>query len=237
MRENMNQYFEEINKLNIAYGSSIKIHASLEIDYIPGITSPANELFAKYPLDYKIGSIHFVDAFHGGYPWGIDGPAELFAEGIKKIWNGDAKKAVQRYYQLLREMISFAKPHIIGHFDKIRMHNEGNLYFSEEDNWYQTEVLQTLEIMRDTGCLVEVNTRGMYRGNKNEPYPSLWILKEMAKMNIPVVLNSDAHKPQEITGHFAKTAVMLKECGYKKLHNLIAGSWQGVSFNETGILI
>jgi histidinol-phosphatase (PHP family) len=235
-REKMDQYFEEIKKLKIAYNSSIKIHPSLEIDYIPGIASPASELFTNYPLDYKIGSIHFVDAFDDGYPWGIDGSAKLFAEGIEKIWNKDAKKAVQKYYQLLREMISLAKPDIIGHFDKIRMHNEENLYFSEEDSWYRREVFESLELLGDSKCMVEVNTRGMYRGNKKEPYPSLWILKEMAKMNIPIVLNSDAHKPDEITGHFPKASVMLIECGYTKLHNLINGFWEPISFNSNGLI-
>jgi len=235
--ENMQQYFLEINRLKDAYSSTIKIHASLEIDYIPGITGPADPLFTKYPLDYKIGSVHFVGCFEDGYPWGIDGSEALFEEGMQKIWRGDARKAVQTYFQILSEMISTAKPDIIAHFDKIRMHNEGNLYFSEEDNWYRLEVLDSLELIRSSKCLLEVNTRGMYRGNKKEPYPSLWILKEAAKMKIPIVMNSDAHKPHESTGHFTETSALLIECGYRKLHNLISGSWEPISFNSNGIFL
>jgi histidinol-phosphatase (PHP family) len=236
-KENLEKYFAEINLLKEASNLYINILASLEIDYIPGLINPADEFFGKYPLDYKIGSVHFVDAFDDGIPWGIDGPPELFRAGFEKIWKGDSKKAVQRYYHLLREMIEVGQPDIIGHIDKIRMHNEGNQYFSEEEKWYRQEVIQSLEVIRGTRCLLEVNTRGMYRGNKKEPYPSLWVIREAAKMKLPIVLNSDAHKPHEITSSFADTSAMLKECGYDAMHNLIDGKWLPLPFNEYGFIL
>jgi histidinol-phosphatase (PHP family) len=230
-------YFEAINKLKKAYGSSINILMGLEVDYVPGLVSPSDTLFRNSQLDYIIGSIHFVDSFQDGTPWGIDGPLELFRQGLENIWKGDIKKAVRLYYKLLRDMITYSKPDIIGHFDKIRMHNEGNKYFSEAEKWYREEVFQSLEVMRAADCLVEVNTRGIYRGYTKEPYPSLWILKQAEKMGVPIVLNSDAHKPNEIIGMFPETAMMLAEVGFKQLHNRINGSWQPVPFNENGIII
>jgi histidinol-phosphatase (PHP family) len=236
-KENTDLYFEEISKLKKENVSILKIFASLEIDYIPGMISPADKFLDRYPLDYRIGSIHFVEAFENGYPWGIDGTAELFAEGILKIWKNDAKRAVQKYFRLLREMIAMAKPDIIGHFDKIRMHNEENRYFSEEADWYRMEIMESLELMRNTNCLAEVNTRGMYRGNKKEPYPSFWILKEMEKLGIPIVLNSDAHKPNEITGYFKEVSLLLKDCGYTELHFFNEGKWEPKPFNENGLIL
>jgi histidinol-phosphatase (PHP family) len=233
-REKLENYFEEIAELKETHSLSINILTSLEIDYVPGLVSPMDELFTNSLLDYRIGSIHFVDSFPDGTPWGIDGPAEIFEQGMRQIWNGNGKSAVHRYYRLLREMMSLSKPDIIAHFDKIRMQNEGYQYFSEEENWYRQEVLQSLEVMHDAGSIMEVNTRGMYRGNKKEPYPSLWILKEAFKMEIPVVLSSDAHRPAEIIALFAETSNMLKEAGYVELYNLINGVWQPLPFNERG---
>jgi histidinol-phosphatase (PHP family) len=236
-KENLERYFAEIGKLKEVYGSSIQILMGLEVDYVPGLVSPSDTLFRNSPLDYIIGSIHFVHSFRDGTPWGIDGSAELFRQGLEHIWNWDSKKAVMQYYKLLKEMVIHSNPKIIGHFDKIRMHNEGNRYFSEEEKWYKEEVFQALEVMHAAGCLMEVNTRGIYRGYTKEPYPSLWILKEAGKMGIPIVLNSDAHKPQESMAMFPETSVMLKEVGIKELYNWIKGKWQPTRFNESGIII
>jgi len=235
--ENLQSYFTELGKLKQAYGSSIRILIGLEVDYVPALVSPSDSIFRNRSLDYIIGSIHFVNCFNDGTPWGIDNSAEIFRQGMEYIWNWDSKKAVMQYYNLIREMIILSKPKIIGHFDKIRMHNEGNKYFSEEAKWYKDEVFKTLEVMHDEGCFIEVNTRGMYLGYTSQPYPSLWILKEAGRMGIPIVLNSDAHKPQEITGMFSETSVMLDKVGIKELYNWIEEQWQPTKFNENGIVI
>jgi histidinol-phosphatase (PHP family) len=236
-REKLDSYFGEIKKLKEKYAPLIKVLIGLEVDYIPGMVSPSDQLFRNSPLDYVIGSVHFVDFFPDGTPWGIDMSADVFKKGLEQIWKADIKKAVRLYYKLVRELINHSNPDIIGHFDKIRMFNEGSLYFSEDEKWYREEIYKSMEVIRAAGCLMEVNTRGIYRGYTKEPYPSLWILKEAAKMGIPIILSSDAHKPHEITGKFSETSVILKEAGYNELYNWIDDSWQPVPYNENGITL
>ena len=63
------------------------------------------------------------------------------------------------------------------------------------------------------------------------------ILSEAKKMGIPIVLNSDAHKPEEITARFHETAILLAKAGFKQLSNWMDNSWQSVPFDENGIII
>ena len=59
------------------------------------------------------------------------------------------------------------------------------------------------------GCIVEVNTRGLYSGKCLDLYPSQWILERMHALDIPITLNSDSHRGEEITAGYAFAARML----------------------------
>lgn len=187
-------------------------------------------------LDYTIGSVHFVGFFANGLPWDIDGTSDGFANGLDSIWKNDARKAVEMYFGLLREMVLETGPSVIGHMDKIRMHNAQNRYFPEEAPWYRKQVTDTLEAFCSTGAIMEVNTRGIYRGRFSEPYPAYWILELAGEMKIPLVLSSDAHKPHEITGKFAETAEMLLSLGITELCNYEQHTWVPRRFNTQGFL-
>ena len=172
-RERLEDYYKEIKLLKGKYYSIINVLIGLEVDFVPGLVSPDDDIFKNGGLDYIIGSVHFVETFQDGTPWGIDSSAEVFEDGLKRIWKGDIQKATRRYYELVRDMVIRSNTAIIGHFDKIRMHNEGNKYYSENARWYKDEVFKTIEVIRTAKCHMEVNTRGMYKGYTIEPYPSL----------------------------------------------------------------
>ena len=52
--------FKEIDRLRSMYRGKIDLFASMEIDYLDESWGPANPYFDTLPLDYRIGSIHFV---------------------------------------------------------------------------------------------------------------------------------------------------------------------------------
>jgi len=43
---------------------------------------------------------------------------------------------------------------VVGHMDKIKMHNSAKPYFSEEDPWYRAQVEETLDLVARTGCIL-----------------------------------------------------------------------------------
>lgn len=229
-------YLSKIEKLKNNYYDKIQIYNGLEIDYIPGISGRDKHLNKDLVLDYFIGSIHFVEQFNDGMPWGIDHNFEIFQHGLKEIFKNDIKAAVVRYYELTREMLITDQPDIVGHVDKIKMFNKEGKYFKESEKWYKDQVLKTLKIIKESGVIVEVNTRGFYHYNQTELYPSEWILELIKEWQIPLMINSDCHRPEEITGGIAHAANRLQKLGTNKIWSLIDGLWKPFGFNEAGLV-
>jgi histidinol-phosphatase (PHP family) len=120
--------------------------------------------------------------------------------------------------------------------DKIKMHNRGDRFFMEEEPWYREQIDLTLDAVAEAGCIVEVNTRGLYQNKTDTTYPSPWILQEILRKNIPVILSSDAHHPDDLVNHFPETARDLVNIGFKKIRILLNGKWTDVAFGEQGII-
>ncbi len=234
--EKLAEYTEQVQALKAEFNGRLQIYRSLEIDYIPNVVGPKSKFIQDVKLDYTIGSVHFVDQFADGKHWEIDGTSMIFDEGLQQIFGGDIRKAVTRYYELTRMMVVQECPDIIGHIDKIKMQNEGNKYFSEEEEWYKTEVLKTLDVIANTAAIIEVNTRGLYKKKTVEPYPGKWMLTEILKRKIPVMINSDCHHPKEITAEFSVAAALLKDIGFKTLRVFYDNQWKDVAFTENGIV-
>ncbi len=226
---------EYINAIERIKGSQpgVEVYTGLEIDFIPGVTSP--NLF-KDRLDYTIGSIHFVERLPNGAGWEIDSTHAFFLEGFSKIFNNNIKDAVSRYYELTREMISTACPTIIGHLDKIKIQNVGGKFFNEKDSWYHEQLKETIDLISSTGAIVEVNTRGIYQKKSDTTYPSPWILELLNQKEIPVTISSDAHHPDDIVNQFPETAKVLRTIGFKTIVVLSEGTWKSFSYNEHGII-
>jgi histidinol-phosphatase (PHP family) len=224
-RHDLEQYLLDIETVKRA-DRRLEIYKGLEVDYIPNVVSPKD---FKTRLDYVIGSIHFVDSFADGSRWEIDGLHNLFLEGLKEIFSGDIRQVITRYFELTREMVETSQPDIVGHLDKIKIQNMDNKFFDESESWYRSEVAKALDTIASYGCILEVNTRGLYQKKSSTPYPSPWILEQALSRNIPLTLSSDAHLASDMTNMFAATADLLQALGCNSLAYLSAGKWQARS--------
>lgn len=229
--ERLPEYLATINSLRTKQ-PPLEVYSGLEVDYIPNKISPA-----KYSsqLDYTIGSIHFVDQYADGRPWEIDNTYDVFLQGLQNIFHNNVQEAICRYFALTREMIQESEPTIVGHLDKIKMHNRNHSFFQEDDPWYRNEIMETLKVISKAGTIVEVNTRGIYQRKTQETYPSKWILELIHQMEIPITLSSDAHHPDDLITSFAETAHVLRNIGFVAINTLHEGKWKPLAFNEYGI--
>lgn len=235
--EDLARYHNEGLSLKRAHEENIAVSIGLEVDYIPHVTGCHLFRDGDLMFDYLIGSVHFVDSFPDGTPWEIDGRHQLFLDGLNQLFGGDVQKAVERYFELTRRMVNEDPPNLVGHLDKIRIQSENGLLFSGEEPWYREAVMTTLECIREQDLIVEVNTRGVYKGMVKEPYPQRWVLKEMLKMGIRMTLSSDAHHPREGNGSFPETAQLLREIGYREMCVLHQGAWIPCQFDRWGVRI
>jgi histidinol-phosphatase (PHP family) len=236
--EKLDAYLTETRALQAEYADQLELYVGLEVDYLP------SEDAAKYggpstyasKLDYTVGSVHYLDQNEIGEPWEIDGSTEKFMRGLVEVHGGDIRKVIRLYYGRIREMISHDPPNILGHLDKIKIHNVRNSLYDENEAWYQAEIDETLDLVAETDCVLEVNTRGLYKKNLGT-YPSLPIMQKALTRKIPVMINSDSHAPAEITAKLSRTALQLARLGYKTVRILTQGQWQDVSFDEQGLYL
>jgi histidinol-phosphatase (PHP family) len=206
----------------------VTVFAGLEMDYIPGISEGFSTIRNHYDPDYLIGSVHLVLNSEVDGLWFIDGPSrQIYDDGLNYYFNGDIRKAVTAYYRQLQKMIQNEPIDIVGHLDKIKMHN-ADRYFREDEPWYHQLVMETLEEIALQGLVVEINTRGIYKKRSPSLFPGIEILKSMREMKIPILLSSDAHAPEELTLLFNDTQEQLKTLGFNSVRQITAKGWVDV---------
>jgi len=220
----LEEYKTEIKNLQQKYKDRIDLFLALEFDYVTGISENFDILKKQLGLDYSIGSVHLVKSKSSNSLWFIDGPDINYIHGLSHIFHNNIRLAVESYFAQVQEMIITQKPDIIGHIDKVKMNNKGR-FFSEEESWYKELAKKTLEITAKTNCIIEVNTRGIYKKRSDSLYPGIFLLKEIFKMNIPITLSSDAHSVDELTAYFPETISILKDIGFKKLKYFTSKGW------------
>ena len=252
---NMPKYVAEIAQLKAEFKDKIDIYCGLEADYLTGVSEPFAVTKEKYHLDYLIGGVHLVvnpalrqvqgpeetkvvepvetptQTINPDEIWFIDGPKwEVYDEGLQKFFDGDIRRAVRRFFEQSNEMIENEPFDIIAHFDKIKMHNRDR-YFHEDEPWYRKLALETLDLIRQKGLVMEVNTRGIYKKRYNGFYPSPWLMEEACKMGVPAIISADAHHFSEITLEFSAAEEALKKAGYRSVVNFKDGRWVEVAIS------
>ena len=240
----MPRYVAEIAQLKEEFKDKIGIYCALEADYLTGVSEPFAVTKEKYHLDYLIGGVHLVvnpalrqaqgpkviepvetPTINPDEIWFIDGPKwEVYDEGLQKLFDGDIRRAVRRFFEQSNEMIENEQFDIIAHFDKIKMHNRDR-YFHEDVPWYRKLALETLDLIREKGLVMEINTRGIYRKRYNGFDPSPWLMEEACKMGVPAVISADAHHFSEISLEFEAAEEVLKKAGYRNVVNFKDGQW------------
>jgi histidinol-phosphatase (PHP family) len=144
------------------------------------------------------------------------------------IFGGDVRKAITAFYHQQIRMLETQKPDIIGHFDKIKMHNRDR-FFQEDEPWYRDLVMDLVETIKKTGVIVEVNTRGIYKKRSEDLYPGQWILKILKDKNMQITLSADAHSPEELDGYYPETVEILRDIGFKEMVCFSNGSWRTIA--------
>lgn len=192
--ENVSKYLEEFNRLKIKYAGLIKLYASMEIDYLGKEWGPLNSYFDAIPLDYRIGSIHFIPSDFGYID--VDGSAENFKIKMERYFYKDIRHVVETYYHQSMEMLQTGGFDIIGHFDKIG-HNASHYKEGiEQEAWYRKLVYDLMDLIIEKGVIVEVNTKAWV--DHHRMFPSMAWLPYLRENGVPIIINSDAHFPHLI---------------------------------------
>ena len=220
-------YLAEIDRLKAVWNDKIQVYKGLEIDYIPGSQAPGDPRWTALKLDYTIGSVHSTAGLNINPRYHcVDGPEDDLKWLIDKIHGGSFEKLSEAYYSRVAELVRLGGFSFLGHFDLIKKRNRDNRYFSEQESWYGRHVRSALDALVGTGVIMEINSGAISRGVLDEVYPSPWILKEALKRDIPVMVNADAHRPEDIDYYHAESLSLLRDVGYSHVWVLLDGEWK-----------
>ena len=216
--ERLEEYMEAVRAAKKRWEGKLPVYLGLEVDFIEGLMGPADRDYRDMGLDYIIAAVHYVLPAIGG-PFTVDDSAEAVERRIKESYGGDPAGMVEAYFDAEAAMIRAGGFDVLGHPDVVRKNKDafsarGIRSFSEEDDFYRERAAALAGLMAGTGIPAEVNTGGLNRGKTNDCYPSLGLLKLFRKHDVPMVINADAHKAEDLNGHYEEARKTMLAAGY-----------------------
>lgn len=186
-------YLDEVARLKARFADRLNLYAAMEIDYLDDNWGPAHPYFKSLPLDYRIGSVHFVPSDEGFVD--VDGRFESFRTKMERYFHNDIRHVVDTFYDQSEKMLEAGGFDIIGHFDKIG-HNASMFKPGIEDEpWYRDRVNSLIDLITAKGVIVEINTKAW--DSAHRIFPSRRWLDRLIENDIDLIVNSDAHYPDK----------------------------------------
>jgi len=193
---NITPYIEHIGNLR-DNTRNIVIRTGLEVDFFEGKESEIRDYLAPLPLDYIIGSVHYL-----GEKTVDVGPEFYEGKSIDTLF--------ESYINSVCAAVASGIFDIIGHCDLIRIY--GYKPSSDPEPYYR----KLARTMKEHDVAFEVNTNG-----RNRPladfYPDRKFLHIFREENIPVCVNSDAHMPSRVGQYFDEAYELLRYIGFTEM--------------------
>lgn len=192
----LEEYCERIERIRSS-GPGLIIRTGLEVDYFPGKEEEIRKTICNLPLDYVIGSVHYMG----------NGPVDF---GREYYEGKDIDGLFSDYFDLVAEAAATGLFDIMGHPDLVRIFRHSPS--ADPEPLYRKLAGRMAEF--DVVC--EVNTNG-YNKPLNDIYPDHRFLNLFRESGVAVCVNSDAHKPSLVGQYFDEAYRLLKEAGFTEL--------------------
>lgn len=225
----MPEYLEEVKRLKEKYKDKLEIYVGLEIDYLDETYNPSISYFRELPLDYRIGSIHFLPIsgqLSEENMACIDGAFSDYKEAVDNHYGGNLRKLVEQFFHSTLQMVESGGIDIVGHIDKVYMNGEKYQESLITEKWYLDMFNACLGLIAEKGIMVEINTKILT--SKKKTFPHIDCLPLLLKRNIPVMVNSDCHIPDLVNDGRPEALKLLKDIGFRSTRELIDGKWNDI---------
>ena len=159
------------------------------------------------PWDYLIGSVHYIAP-----GWAVDDP-----QWIGKFTATDTatEETWTAYWQAYERCIASGLFDFVAHPDLVKKF--GHRPPGDLRRFYEPAVAAAAA----SNVAVEVSTAGL-RKPVGELYPAAGLLAMLHEAGVPVVINSDAHAPEEVGLDFGTAATAVRAAGYSETARFVA---------------
>lgn len=205
-KEDVGIYIRESDRLKKLYDGRMKILTGMEVDYISSDFGPHIDYFKKLPLDYRIGSVHFVRTRDGRLV-DCDGPAQRFLQFLTQDFNDDLRYVAETYFAMQLEMLEAGGFDIIGHLDKIGDNGSASDPELEDYSWYANLVEEVIANAAKRDIIIEINTKKYPVSGRFFPNIKWWPLLKQYKAR--VVISTDAHYPDKVSAGYTDALRLL----------------------------
>ena len=205
----LDRYFADIERAREIYQGQITILCGLELDYMPGTDAFNRELLARYPVDFVIGSIHYV---------------EVPDEAMVKVWELPrlaGQVFLDRYFANLEGLLGSGLFDAVGHADTLLRGVPEDIFLRRFE--------PLLAPLARSGIAFELNTSGLRKSSLNPTtgrevqgfwsYPSLELVAQLISHEVPFTIGSDAHDPCDAGAGIAELLEALRPLGLKRLRD------------------
>ncbi len=219
-------YKQEFFRLKEKYDTEIELFLGLEVDYIQDVFDSKSNLYDTNDIEYKIGSVHYLDAMPEGGFFSVDGKFYNFQKKLNEIYDGDIRTATRRFFEVSSNMVRNGGFHIVGHLDKIAQNGMNCPGFDISEKWYTGLVTDYLELIKSQEMMIEINTKSFLE--LGITYPDVHFFPIIKELDIPVMVNSDCHYPDKILDGFQPVYKLLKKAGINTTMELTEKGWSEV---------
>lgn len=192
----LDAYMAEMRAVRERYVGRITVRLGVESDYVLGWDAHYRSLWSGYPLDYVIGSVHWLNT------WSIFDPQLPPGRTVAQVYD--------EYLHTTQAAARSGVYDVIGHLDCIK--TAGHL----PDRAITPLLEATVRVLAAAEVTVELNTSG-WRKPIGECYPRPELLACCQHYGVPVTLSSDAHAPAHVAAGFEPALNLLADVGYKEI--------------------
>ena len=194
-------YYKKYQEMKKLYGDKISLKFGLEFGMQAHTIKKYEKLFARYPFDFIILSVHQIE------------DKEFWDQGFQ---NGKTQQEYnERYYEELLYLVqNYHNYSVLGHMDLITRYDKAGVYPFEKLKPILTKILK---IVIADGKGIEVNTSSHRYGLKDLT-PSRDILKLYKELGGKIItIGSDSHKPEHLGAFVDETKEELKALGFEQI--------------------
>jgi histidinol-phosphatase (PHP family) len=178
------------------------LRLGIEADFVPGAEDRMANLLEARDFDYVVGSVHFIKE---GAVDMDDFSVWEAGRSVEQIW--------RRYFQTIGEAAASGLFDVIAHPDLVKMWGrERPLPEGDLRRYYELAI----EGIEQSGIAVEVSTAGL-RKRVAELYPAPAFLETCLEVGAPIVLSSDAHRPEDVGADYERALELLDRLGVGEL--------------------